>query len=308
MLGVSLDSIKTSENDRHEEYQYLNLIKDILDKGYEETGRNGKVKALFGATMRFDLTDNKIPLLTTKRLAWKTCLKELLWFINGQTDNSILSKQNVKIWDDNASEDFKLSRNIFYKNKGDLGPIYGHQWRYFNADYKGCEHDYTGQGVDQLQNIVNMLSDPHERISRRIFMSAWNPCQLDEMVLPPCHISSHYTVNAKGELSCAVYQRSGDVGLGVPFNIASYSILTCLLAKHCGLMPGRLVHFIGDAHIYSSHIPTLKTQLVRIPKKSPTISSRGSKNWFDHLDLDILDPRNLILRLNMAPEAKNMPK
>jgi len=141
-----------------------------------------------------------------------------------------------------------------------------------NADYKGCGNDYTGEGVDQLQNVVDMLSDPQERLSRRIFMSAWNPCQLDEMVLPPCHISSHYSVNTKGELSCAVYQRSGDVGLGVPFNIASYSMLTCLLAKHCGLKPGKLVHFIGDAHIYVSHIPVLKQQLHREPKQTPIIN------------------------------------
>lgn len=264
--AFSTQVIKNSGED-----QYLNLIQRVLNNGEKQNGRNGEVISLFGEKMDFSLHNYNIPVLTTKKMAWKTCLKELLWFVNGETDNNILSKQNVRIWDDNASEDFKISRNISYKNKGDLGPIYGHQWRYFNADYKGCDYDYTGQGVDQLQNIVNMLSNPQERMSRRIFMSAWNPCQLDEMVLPPCHISSHYYVNTDGELSCAIYQRSGDVGLGVPFNIASYSILTCLLAKHCGLVPGRLVHFIGDAHIYASHIPVLKKQLTRVPKKKPKI-------------------------------------
>ena len=269
----------------HGEYQYLNLIQKIMNNGEKQNSRNGDVISVFGEKMDFSLHDYNIPVLTTKKLAWKTCLKELLWFVNGQTDNNILSEQNVKIWDDNASDVFKSSRNIFYKNKGDLGPIYGHQWRYFNAEYKGCDNDYTGQGVDQLQNIVNMLSNPHERMSRRIFMSAWNPCQLDEMVLPPCHISSHYSVNTKGELSCAIYQRSGDIGLGVPFNIASYSILTCLLAKHCDLKPGRLVHFIGDAHIYASHVPVLKKQLMRVPKKKPIINITKKAN-IDSYTLD----------------------
>ena len=254
------------------EYQYLNLVQKIIETGEKKNSRNGEVLSLFGEKMDYSLKNYQIPILTTKKMAWKTCLKELLWFINGQTDNNILSTQNVKIWDDNASENFKQSRGLDYEKAGDLGPIYGHQWRYFNAEYKGCEKDYTGQGVDQLQNIVNMLSDPSERTSRRIFMSAWNPCQLDQMVLPPCHISSHYSVNAKNELSCAVYQRSGDVGLGVPFNIASYSMLTCLLAKHCGLKPGRLVHFIGDAHIYSSHVPVLQKQLNNSPKQAPILN------------------------------------
>lgn len=254
------------------EYQYLNLVQKIIETGEKKNSRNGEVLSLFGEKMEYSLKNYQIPILTTKKMAWKTCLKELLWFINGQTDNNILSTQNVKIWDDNASENFKQSIGLDYEKTGDLGPIYGHQWRYFNAEYKGCDKEYTGQGVDQLQNIVNMLSDPSERTSRRIFMSAWNPCQLDEMVLPPCHISSHYSVNAKNELSCAVYQRSGDVGLGVPFNIASYSMLTCLLAKHCGLKPGRLVHFIGDAHIYSSHVPVLQKQLTKSPKQSPILN------------------------------------
>lgn len=272
------------------EQQYLNLIKNIIYTGETQWGRNGEVLSIFGAKMDFPLYNYKIPILTTKKLAWKTCLKELLWFIGGETDNGKLSKQNVKIWDANASEDFKLSRNLNYNNPGDLGPIYGHQWRHFNAPYFGCDHDYTGKGVDQLQNVIDMLSDPKQLMSRRIYMSAWNPCQLNEMVLPPCHISSHYNVNINGELSCAVYQRSGDVGLGVPFNIASYSLLTCLIAKQCGLKPGRLIHFIGDAHIYSSHIPILKEQLTRIPKESPYIEIKKREN----IDLYTLEDFKLL--------------
>lgn len=260
------------------EQQYLNLVKKIIYTGEKQWGRNGEVLSLFGEKMEFPLHNYKIPILTTKKLAWKTCLKELLWFIGGETDNNKLSEQNVKIWDGNASEEFKLSRNLNYTNEGDLGPIYGHQWRHFNAPYNGCDEDYNGKGVDQLQNVIDMLSDPKELMSRRIFMSAWNPCQLNEMVLPPCHISSHYSVNINGELSCAVYQRSGDVGLGVPFNIASYSILTCLLAKQCGLKPGKLIHFIGDAHIYVSHTSALKEQITRIPKEAPYIDIKKKSN------------------------------
>jgi len=260
------------------EQQYLNLVKKVIYTGDKQWGRNGEILSIFGEKMEFPLYNYKIPILTTKKLAWKTCLKELLWFIGGETDNNKLSEQNVKIWNANASEEFKLSRNLKYTNPGDLGPIYGHQWRHFNAPYVGCDHDYTGKGVDQLQNVIDMLSDPKELMSRRIYMSAWNPCQLNEMVLPPCHISSHYRVNVNGELSCAIYQRSGDVGLGVPFNIASYSLLTCLIAKQCGLKPGRLIHFIGDAHIYSSHIEILKEQLTRIPKEAPYVEIKKKQN------------------------------
>jgi len=254
------------------EHQYINLVKKIIKNGEKKAGRNGNVLSLFGEKMEFELNNYSVPFLTTKKLAWRTCIKELIWFINGQTDNDILKSQNVNIWNDNASESFKKTRDIKYDSKGDLGPIYGHQWRHFNAKYNGCNEDYTNQGIDQLQNIVSMLSDPTEKMSRRIFLSAWNPCQLDQMVLPPCHVSSHYIVNSKDELSCAVYQRSGDIGLGVPFNIASYSVLTCLLAKHCGLKPGKLVHFIGDAHIYMQHVPTLLEQLKTPPKQSPILN------------------------------------
>ena len=254
------------------EYQYINLVKKIINKGEKKTGRNGNVLSLFGEKMEFNLNNYSVPILTTKKMAWRTCIKELLWFINGQTDNKILKSQKVNIWNDNASESFKKTRGIVYDSNGDLGPIYGHQWRHFNAKYNGCNEDYTNQGIDQLQNIVSMLSDPTEKMSRRIFLSAWNPCQLDQMVLPPCHVSSHYIVNSKDELSCAVYQRSGDIGLGVPFNIASYSVLTCLLAKHSGLKPGKLVHFIGDAHIYMQHVPTLLEQIKSPPKESPILN------------------------------------
>ena len=256
----------------HSDLQYRNLIRNVIGCGELKKTRNGATVSLFGQQMVFGLQNNSIPLLTTKKMAWKTCIKELLWFISGDTDNQTLTKKNVKIWNGNASEEFKKSRGLDYKNKGDLGPIYGHQWRHFNAEYKDCKTDYSNQGIDQLQNIINSLNDPEERFSRRLLMSSWNPCQLDEMVLPPCHVLTQFHVNKKNELSCMLYQRSGDVGLGIPFNMASYGILTCLLAQHTGLQPGKLIHNIGDAHIYENHIPELKNQILRDPHPSPILT------------------------------------
>ena len=263
-----------------DEIQYLQLISKILVDGEAFDGRNGNTKMVFGANMRYDLRDNTIPLLTTKKLAWKTCLKELLWFIRGDTNNKLLKDQNVHIWDANGSKAFLESRNLSYA-EDDLGPVYGHQWRHFNAPYIDCNTDYSNKGVDQLDNIIHMLNDPVEKYSRRILLSAWNPCQLDEMALPPCHLLMQFNVNKDDELSCILYQRSGDVGLGVPFNIASYSFLTHLLAHHCNLKAKEFIHFIGNAHIYSDHIEPLKIQLNRTPFAFPKIEI---KNKYDNIN------------------------
>ena len=241
----------------HEELQYLSLIRKIIQRGSLEEGRNGNTYSTFGESMRFSLNDGKIPILTTKKVAWKTCLKELLWFISGNTDNSKLQNMNVHIWDANSSRNFLDSRGLYDRPVDDLGPIYGHQWRFFNAPYTGCESNYQGQGVDQLQYIIDCLRDPARRNSRRLVMSAWNPCQIDEMALPPCHILCQFNVHDGNKLSCSLYQRSADLGLGVPFNIASYSLLTHLLAKHCGLEAFEFIHFMGNVHIYESHIENI---------------------------------------------------
>ena len=271
----------TSKNTINDEKQYLDIIKNILENGYMENGRNGNVKTLFGATMRFDLTNNKIPLLTTKKLAWKTCLKELLWFISGKTDNKILKNNNVKIWNQNASREFLDSRGLTNLKEDDLGPVYGHQWRHFNAPYETCETDYTGKGVDQLKYIIDSLNDPKERNSRRLVMSAWNPVQINEMALPPCHVLVQFNVVDKNKLSVGIYQRSGDIGLGVPFNIASYAFLAHLVAHHCNLQAMELVHFLGNVHIYDDHLEILNLQKDRIPNESPTITI---KNKYDSID------------------------
>ncbi len=260
-----------NNNESHEEDQYLELINKILDKGDITESRNGIVKSVFGNKMEFDLSNNTLPLLTTKRVAYKTCIKELLWFIRGQTSNKLLKEQNVHIWDENGSREFLDSRNLNYRNVDDLGPIYGHQWRHFNADYYTSDADYTNKGVDQLMYIINALKDPKEKYSRRLLMSAWNPCQLDEMALPPCHVLAQFNVSDENKLSCALYQRSGDVGLGVPFNIASYSVLTHLIAHYTGLKAHKFVYFLGNAHIYEEHIEPLKEQTQRNPYKFPLI-------------------------------------
>ena len=260
------------------EYGYLNLIKKVIKYGEIQETRNGITRSLIGETLRFDLRDNKLPLLTTKKMAWKTCLKELLWFIHGKTDNKILINQNVKIWNGNGSREFLDSRGLFHLNENDLGPVYGHQWRYFNAKYKDCETNYDGEGIDQLNNIINMLKDDEHKHSRRIIMSAWNPIQIDEMALPPCHVLCQFHVNKNDELSCSLYQRSGDIGLGIPFNIASYSFLTHLLGKHCNLKPKEFIHHIGNAHIYESHLTPLLKQLKNKPLKPPSLNINILKN------------------------------
>lgn len=248
---------------RHEENQYLNLIDDILSEGTREEGRNGVTYTAIGAAMHFSLTDRRVPFLTTKRLAWKTCLKELLWFIRGETDNTLLQAQGVHIWDGNSNG----------RPDGELGPIYGFQWRNFGGEYPA--NDNSKKGVDQLQSVIDALNDPEQRTSRRLIISAWNPCQLPEMALPPCHVLMQFHVTDGTKLSCSLYQRSGDVGLGVPFNIASYSMLTHLLAHHCGLDAHEFVYHLGNAHIYDDHVTALKEQVTREPHEFPRIAIRA---------------------------------
>lgn len=281
-----MESVTSEYSQNHEENQYTDLIKRILEKGSEEQSRNGKVLSVFGNSMRFSLQNGTIPLLTTKKVAWKTCFKELMWFVKGSTSNDELRSKKVYIWNDNSSREFLDSRGLTNNREGDLGPVYGHQWRHFNAPYTNCETDYTGKGVDQLQNIINELKDPTKRASRRLVMSAWNPAQLDEMALPPCHILAQFNVREGKYLSCALYQRSGDVGLGVPFNIASYSFLTHIIAKHCGLIADEFVYFLGNAHIYEEHIEPLKTQITQTPFSFPKMAI---KNKYDEIERYTLD-------------------
>ena len=273
-------------NDNKEEEQYLNLIREILVRGTWEEGRNGKTKSIFGHSMRFSLANGKIPILTTKKTAWKTCLKELLWFIHGETDNKLLQDQGVHIWDGNSTREFLDSRGLTNYEVGELGPIYGRQWRQFNSPYitkkdkkfaeglpenEKAYYNIEG-GVDQLQQIIDALKDPKQRTSRRLIMTAWNPCQLDDMALPPCHIFCQFNVHDGNKLSCMMVQRSCDFFIGIPFNVASYSLLTHLIAKHCGLEAYEFVHFMGNCHLYENAIDAAQLQIARKPFEFPTVS------------------------------------
>ena len=272
MLKRALNNLKKGEKgDINDEYQYISLIKDILTEGKMIEGRNGKALTIFGSAMHFNLSNNRIPILTSKKVAWKTCAKELFWFLKGSTNNNLLNNENVHIWDGNGSREFLDSRELYDLVENDLGPVYGHQWRYFNAKYKDFNTDYSGKGVDQIKYIIDSLNDPKERYSRRLILSAWNPEQINEMALPPCHVLAQFNVIGN-ELSCSLYQRSGDVGLGVPFNIASYSLLTHILAKHCNLVAKEFIYYLGNCHIYDDHIDELKEQILRKPYEMPEIN------------------------------------
>lgn len=250
------------------ELEYLRLIHRILAKGYWRTGRNGKTISLFGEHLRFNLRGGRFPLLTTKRVPWRTMFRELKWFLLGRTDNKWLRDKGVGIWNGNAEAGPLWGGDS--RGVEDLGPIYGFQWRHFGAKYVGCKMedvDHTGiypsnVGVDQVKQVVELLRrDPG---TRRAIISAWNPAALPEMTLPPCHILSQYWVSSEG-LHCHMYQRSADVGLGVPFNIASYSLLTHIIAHCVGLPAVELVMSFGDTHIYEEHVAGLTEQITREP-------------------------------------------
>nr|XP_019943420.1 PREDICTED: thymidylate synthase [Paralichthys olivaceus] len=251
-----------------DERGYLDQIHYILQHGRRKGDRTGTgVVSVFGAQGRYSLRD-QFPLLTTKKVFWKGILEELLWFIKGSTNAKELSEKGVKIWEANGSRQFLDNLGFTEREEGDLGPVYGFQWRHFGAEYTNMHADYTGQGVDQLQQVIDTIKTNPE--DRRIIMCAWNPKDLPLMALPPCHALCQFYV-IDGELSCQLYQRSGDMGLGVPFNIASYALLTYMIAHITGLKPGDFVHTLGDAHIYINHIEPLKIQLQRDIRPFPKL-------------------------------------
>merc|ERR1712166_927835 len=269
----------------HQEYNYLNLVRNIIKNGTVENGRNGKTRSIVGVQMNYDLTNNTLPLITTKKMAWKSCFKELMWFVRGETDNKILQEQNVNIWNGNASREFLDKRGLHNLTENDLGPIYGHQWRHYDAKYYDSDTDYENKGIDQLQNVIDQLSNKDTRNSRRIVLNAWNTNQIDEMALPPCHVLSQYIVK-NNKLTTILYQRSGDIGLGIPFNIASYSFLTHILAKHCNLEAKEFIHFIGDAHIYEEHVDSLNEQIIRTPYEFPKIFIKQKHENINNYNLE----------------------
>ncbi|MRN66093.1 thymidylate synthase [Brucella sp. 10RB9213] len=227
---------------------YLDLLQHVLDHGVDRDDRTGTgTRSVFGYQMRFDLEEG-FPVLTTKKLHLRSIIHELLWFLKGDTNIAYLKENGVTIWDEWADEN------------GDLGPVYGYQWRSWPAP--------DGRHIDQIANLLKMLrANPQ---SRRLIVSAWNPALVDEMALPPCHCLFQFYV-ANGRLSCQLYQRSADIFLGVPFNIASYALLTMMIAQVTGLKPGEFIHTLGDAHIYSNHFEQARLQLTRTPKKLPVM-------------------------------------
>lgn len=239
--------------------QYLKLLNRILTEGVTKTDRTGTgTKSIFGNQMRFNMEEG-FPLLTTKKLHLKSIIYELLWFLNGDTNVKYLQEHGVRIWNEWADEN------------GDLGPVYGHQWRSWP--------DYNGGTVDQIQNVLDMIKNHPD--SRRMIVSAWNPAEIEQMALPPCHCLFQFYV-ADGKLSLQLYQRSADTFLGVPFNIASYALLLQMMAQVCGLKPGEFIHTTGDTHLYLNHLEQAKLQLTRTPRKLPTMKINPDvKNLFD---------------------------
>lgn len=236
--------------------QYLDLMQHVLDHGVDKSDRTGTgTRSVFGYQMRFNLADG-FPVLTTKKLHLRSIIYELLWFLRGDTNIHYLHEHNVTIWDEWADAD------------GNLGPVYGYQWRSWPAP-DGCH-------IDQISNLLQQIKNNPD--SRRLIVSAWNPALVDEMALPPCHALFQFYV-ANGKLSCQLYQRSADIFLGVPFNIASYALLTMMIAQVCDLQLGEFVHTLGDAHLYSNHFEQAKLQLSRTPKKLPQM----------HLNPDVKD-------------------
>ena len=256
----------------HGEKVYLDLLRDIINSGEVCSDRTGVgTQVLFARQLRFDISSN-VPILTTKKVRYDDVLKELLFFISGQTDTTLLDEQDVHIWNANTSAEFLENRGLGY-NEGDMGPMYGHQWRRSGVVYKGCQsrYDYSdGEGVDQLQGVIDSLkTDPH---SRRHLICSWSASEISQMVLAPCHFACQFHVSGDGRfLDCLVSQRSADCFLGLPYNIASYSILTYMIAHLCDLKPRELVFSLGDAHVYTTHFQAVSQQIVRDPKPFPQL-------------------------------------
>ena len=237
---------------------YLKLMETVLRNGVKKVDRTGTgTISIFGHQTEYNL-EKSFPLVTTKKVHLKSIIHELLWFLKGETNIKYLKENNVKIWNEWADD------------KGNLGPVYGYQWRSWPS--------YDGKKIDQIKNIIHDIK--HTPDSRRLIVSAWNVGQISEMALPPCHSFFQFYV-ANNKLSCQLYQRSADVFLGVPFNIASYALLTMMIAQVCNLKPGKFVHTLGDAHLYLNHLEQAKTQLSRKPKKAPKMKINEKNNIFD---------------------------
>lgn len=258
--------------------QYLDALSYILENGVDKPNRTGiDTRGVFGMTMRFAMKDG-FPAVTTKKLAFKSLKAELLWFISGSSDVNELQKLGSHIWDENAEADYWKPKARF---PGDLGRVYGVQWRHWQKP--------DGSEVDQLAGLIERIKkDPNDR---RLILTAWNPGEIDQMALPPCHMFCQFYV-ANGELSLAMYQRSCDMFLGVPFNIASYSLLLHMMAQVTGLKAGEFVHYLGDAHIYHNHFDQVKEQLTRTPHPLPTLRLNPERKNIEDFTMDDIKLEN----------------
>lgn len=321
MAVESTSATTTAASKRpHDELQYLSLIRTVLETGETRPDRTGTgtISLFAPPNLRFSLTDSTLPLLTTKRTFLRGILEELLWFVNGRTDSTLLSNKGVKIWDGNGSKEFLEKRGLGHRREGDLGPVYGFQWRHFGAEYVDCDANYEGKGVDQLQEVVRKIKE--DPTDRRIILSAWNPsgmsraicpplylfvvrltnmtlyADIPQMALPPCHLLCQFYVHlpqsdsppgTKPKLSCLMYQRSADLGLGIPFNIASYAVLTHMIAHLTDTDPHELIIQLGDAHVYRDHVDALKVQLEREPKEFPKLRwKRGRRERLEDFEME----------------------
>lgn len=275
-----------SSDPPHGEMAYLGLMREIMDKGLYTKDRTGvgTLELFEGKQLSFDLKDS-FPLLTTKFTAFRVIAEELLFFLSGKTDNRILQSKKVKIWDGNSSREYLDSIGQVNRREGDLGKFYGFQWRHWGAEYVDCETDYTNAGFDQIAEVIKLIKlNP---TSRRIIVSSWNPTDLGSVCLPPCHVLFQFYVNTRdSELSCHMYQRSADMFLGVPFNIASYALLTYLIAKTCDLTPKKLIITFGNSHVYLNHISAINEQLTRTPFEFPQLKIQVKRDRLEDYTLD----------------------
>ncbi|KAH9823866.1 thymidylate synthase/dCMP hydroxymethylase domain-containing protein [Melampsora americana] len=289
-----MDSTKPT----HEENQYLELVRCVIQSGQLRPDRTGTgTRSLFAPPqLRFNLENSTLPLLTTKKVFTKAIIHELLWFIKGSTSSKELSSKGVNIWNGNGSKSYLESIGLNQREEGDLGPIYGFQWRHFGAHYLTCKDDYTKQGIDQLKDCIEKIK--FNPTDRRMILTAWNPMDLSKMALPPCHMFCQFYVtlpddqHPKPRLSCILYQRSADLGLGLPFNIASYALLVHMISQVTETEPYELIIQLGDAHVYNDHLEPLQIQLDREPREFPKIKLRKEVKEIDDFvyeDFEILN-------------------
>ena len=272
-VEVQFITLKKSE---HPESNYLKLMEKIIDKGDKRETRNATTLSLFGEQLKFDISE-KFPLLTTKKMFWKGIVEELLFFLRGETDSKKLDEKGVKIWNFNTTREFLDNLGLNDYQEGEMGPMYGYQWRNFNKPYKK-----EGEGYDQLLNCINLIKN--NPTNRRIMMTTFNPLQLEESVLAPCHsIVVQFYVN-QGKLSCHMYQRSADTFLGLPFNIASTSLLTHIIASLTNLKPGEVTISLGDTHLYDDHVEAALKQLDRTPKEFPRLKINKELKTIDDIE------------------------